>query len=969
MKDYKEKNTNKISRKILNNSRPFQDDVQVRKNSEIIGLLYILSSIILLLFFVLKPSESRYLGSFYNALLWLKVKIGVTMYLFSFLLWYCGIQKIMHGYVIGRKYEYFGYFLLLLSSNIFFEILNGTGGLLGRTIVLFMVKTAGNAGSLVISIFGVLIGISMAFNILLAPLFEYFVVKFPEMVWAFLKGVVFYTAFAITFVFELIWKFVISAADFLRKIFRRGDKKESENVQSKFESGYSVQSGVQSVSVKVKSVAEELSEIENKEAERNLTKQPDCEKNNEAAAAAASINLSESVAKNDSKITDFLKNFASEEVKPGSFKSNMPETPSKQESSNLGEKESETPQNKPSIVNITVGEALKKMEESEKKAASETEQRPSNVKQEDGGGVPGGADESKNGEAEHLREALSRVSITKTYINGAKSDSEAAAKAEAELFNSGAAEDRAEELSKRREHSEETLTANYKYPELGIILDKPAKIEETSEEELKATAEKMVNTFKNFNIEVKVIHITQGPTVTRYELQPATGVKVAKIVSLSDDIALSLATTSLRMEAPIPGKAAIGIEVPNPKPVPVYFSELIMMPEFKNAKSPLLFALGKTITGQPIIADLRNMPHLLIAGTTGSGKSVCINTIITSLLCHARPDEVKLIMVDPKMVELTGYNDIPHLIHPVIVETKEVPFVLEWGIYEMERRYRLLQAFGIRSIENFNMMVDEYVKGEYDPTPKELSALAELSFEGLEKLPYVVFFIDELADLIMTDKSNKIEDYICRLAQKARAIGIHLVVATQRPSVNVITGLIKANLPSRIAFSVSSVTDSRTILDCKGAEKLIGKGDMLYFPSGLSKPVRVQGAYVKDSEIKKLTDFLKKNYEPGYSDEVKDKISEYRQAEEGGEELDDMASGASDPGIEEIINDAVRLVIENKMGSASMLQRTLKIGHNRALKLMERMEKMGVVGPFEDKKPRKVLWTLADYESRLKNVA
>ena len=562
---------------------------------------------------------------------------------------------------------------------------------------------------------------------------------------------------------------------------------------------------------------------------------------------------------------------------------------------------------------------------------------------------------------EELRDSISRVMITKTYSSDGSASQ--TVEPESELIEKVLGEARANSR-KDEEASGGEPPAEYEYPDPASILAPRDKVEETGEEELKQTAEKLVTTFKNFNIDVKVVHITQGPTVTRYELQPASGVKVSRIVGLSDDLALALATTSLRMEAPIPGKAAIGVEIPNSKPVPVYFSELITLPEFQNSKSPLLFALGKTITGQPIIADLKNMPHLLVAGTTGSGKSVCINTIIASILFHSRPDEVKLIMIDPKMVELIGYNDVPHLHHPVVIKTKDAPFVLEWGIYEMERRYQLLSAFGVRSIESFNAVVEEHGRGEHKMNSKESQVLAEFAFERLEKMPYLVFFIDELADLMMTDKSNKIEDYICRLAQMARAVGIHLVVATQRPSVDVITGLIKANLPSRIAFAVSSSTDSRTILDSKGAEKLIGKGDMLYLPIGLSKPVRVQGAFVRDGEIRKLTEFLKANYEPGYCEDVQNKIEECQEDSEG--EPADCDTGSVD---DDLLSDAVRLVVEHKMGSASMLQRTLKVGHNRALKLISKMEKIGVVGPFEDKKPRKVLWTLDDVEKKLRNVA
>lgn len=888
---------------VKNSKKPLNDfaletAADSGRSSELTGLLFMLASITLLIFFIIKPSESRWLGFIYGILYRLKTYFGVTMYFLSFLLWYFGIQKFAHGALIKKNIEYFGYVFLLFFSNIFFEIINGTGGAFGKFFMSSFVVVAGNAGTLLISIFGCLVGVSIAFDILLAPLFVSAASSIYAASASLVRLIIYSASFVLTFAFGGV-AFVFKASfNYLKNAFATDETDVS---------------------------TPGANEIEKMEVFKS-----------EISSAAAPISQEPSNYKPESLEEKLFANLKGDASPSVPFKNQIEDS----DAENITIK----------IDSVEKLQAISKTESAAQEAPAASVKAPENL-------TAGSGSDSIN---------LESVPITRSYEapHGAPGPLDVE-EAENKLFKDFYSSSREKKLQKSEPQSN-TAYENYKYPDFKAILRPAEKIEGISEEELKANAEKLVTTLKNFNVEVKIAHITCGPTVTRYELQPASGVKVSKIVGLADDIALALATTSLRMEAPIPGKAAIGVEVPNTKPVPVYFSELITLPEFNESRSPLLFALGKTITGQPIIADLRNMPHLLVAGTTGSGKSVCINTIIASILFHARPDEVKFVMVDPKMVELTGYNEIPHLIHPVLVKVKDVPFLLEWGVYEMERRYRLLSAFGVRAIDGFNQLVERYNGGEYELADREAEELLEQGIDELEKLPYLVFVIDELADIMMTDKSNKVEEYICRLAQMARAVGIHLIVATQRPSVNVITGLIKANLPSRIAFAVSSVTDSRTILDAKGAEKLIGRGDMLYFPTGLQKPVRVQGAYVRDEEIKKLTDFLKMNYSADYKKDVEEKIAEYQSAKEDGSTVGDERDSGE---VDDIFFDAVRLVVENKMGSASMLQRVLKIGHNRALKLIDRMERIGVVGPFEDKKPRKVLWSMQDYEQNVKKVA
>lgn len=438
------------------------------------------------------------------------------------------------------------------------------------------------------------------------------------------------------------------------------------------------------------------------------------------------------------------------------------------------------------------------------------------------------------------------------------------------------------------------------------------------------------NTLESFGVKGKVVQVSCGPSITRYEFQPAPGVKVSRIVNLADDIALSMAAAGVRIEAPIPGKAAIGIEVPNREIATVGLREVLETDEYKNSQSKLTVALGKDIAGKPVVSDLSKMPHLLIAGATGSGKSVCMNTLITSILFKAKPSEVKFLMVDPKMVELTTYNGIPHLITPVVTDAKKAASALRWAVHEMENRYELFAAAGVKDIIRYNQQ------------------LAENDSLNKSFLPYIVVLIDELADLMMVAPAD-VEDAICRLAQMARAAGIHLVVATQRPSVDVITGIIKANIPSRIAFAVSSQTDSRTILDMNGAEKLLGRGDMLFYPTGYPKPVRLQGVFVSDQDVEELVNFLKQQEKPEYNDEIVN--LEVNLDKPKMEEDDD-----------ELIPEAAKLFIENGQASISLLQRRFRVGYNRAARIIDLMEKKGIIGGYEGSKPRQVLITVEDYE-------
>ena len=479
----------------------------------------------------------------------------------------------------------------------------------------------------------------------------------------------------------------------------------------------------------------------------------------------------------------------------------------------------------------------------------------------------------------------------------------------------------------------------YTFPPVSL-LKKGTKSNGDSNAHLRETAGKLQETLHNFGVNVTITNVSCGPTVTRYELQPEQGVKVSKIVSLTDDIKLNLAATDIRIEAPIPGKAAVGIEVPNANNSTVMLRELIQSDAFQKSESRLAFAAGKDIAGKPVIADIAKMPHLLIAGATGSGKSVCINTLIMSILYKSSPEEVKLIMIDPKVVELSVYNGIPHLFIPVVTDPKKAAGALNWAVAEMTERYNKFAQYNVRDIKGYNAKVDALTDIEADKKPP--------------RLPQIVIIVDELADLMMV-APGEVEDSICRLAQLARAAGIHLIIATQRPSVNVITGLIKANMPSRIAFSVSSGVDSRTILDMNGAEKLLGKGDMLFYPQGYQKPARVQGAFVSDQEVSAVVEFLaSQNPSAAYSQEIQEKIEAVKEA----------SSSATDTANERdaYFKDAGKFIIEKDKASIGMLQRMFKIGFNRAARIMDQLCEAGVVGEEEGTKPRKVLMSMEEFE-------
>lgn len=485
-----------------------------------------------------------------------------------------------------------------------------------------------------------------------------------------------------------------------------------------------------------------------------------------------------------------------------------------------------------------------------------------------------------------------------------------------------------DELDQEIKKSSLKNEVKYNFPAIDLLKrNTQSQLNKEDKRELISNAAKLEETLGSFGVEAKVVQVSKGPSVTRFELQPNPGVKVSRIVNLSDDIALALAASGVRIEAPIPGKAAVGIEVPNSTLSPVFLREVIESEEFVNSKKNLSFCLGKDIAGNCVASDLTKMPHLLIAGATGSGKSVCINTLIISLLYKYSPDKVRLLMVDPKVVELNVYNGIPHLLIPVVTEPKKAAGALNWAVNEMTRRYKLFADNGVRNIEGYN----------------ELSETGKTD----DKLPFIVIIIDELADLMMVCP-NDIEDYIGRLAQMARAAGMHLVIATQRPSVDVITGVIKANIPSRISFAVSSQIDSRTILDMAGAEKLLGKGDMLFYPVGESKPVRIQGAFISESEVENVVDFIKKQMgDPEYKEELMDHL--------------DKVSTSEDGDFDDLLDEAVRIVIDSGQASTSLLQRRLKIGYNRAARIIEQLEEKSIISGKDGSKPRQILIERDEY--------
>ena len=491
-------------------------------------------------------------------------------------------------------------------------------------------------------------------------------------------------------------------------------------------------------------------------------------------------------------------------------------------------------------------------------------------------------------------------------------------------------EEKKEEKVKQVLQLEHTLTVedeNYEFPPIQLLRegDKKAK---GSKKAVTDTATKLQKTLYSFGVSAKVENVSVGPAITRYELKPAEGVRVSKIANLADDIALNLAAETIRIEAPIPGKQAVGIEVPNVENEIVHFRDIIDTDTFKEHKSKLAFALGKDVAGKEIVTDIAKMPHVMIAGATGSGKSVCINTLISSIIYKAKPSEVKLVMIDPKVVELSVYNGIPHLLIPVVTDPKKAAGALAWAVQEMENRYATFAAKGVRDLKGYNQEAE-----------KE---------EGVGKLPHIVIIIDELADLMMVAK-NDVEDAICRLAQKARAAGMHLVIATQRPSVDVITGLIKANIPSRIAFAVSSQIDSRTILDMVGAEKLLGKGDMLFYPAGAPKPTRIQGAFVDDKEVEKIVDFVKDNSNVVYNEDIIEQIERNNSTDK---EIDEqVADDDTDP----LLMEAIEVVVDTKQASTSFIQRRFKVGYARAGRIIDQMEERGIISGFQGSKPREVL--------------
>ena len=478
------------------------------------------------------------------------------------------------------------------------------------------------------------------------------------------------------------------------------------------------------------------------------------------------------------------------------------------------------------------------------------------------------------------------------------------------------------------EHAMVVEDEHYEYPPINLLSKNTKKVNKAGARALTDTAAKLQKTLYSFGVSAKVEDVSVGPAITRYELKPAEGVRVSKIANLADDIALNLAAETIRIEAPIPGKQAVGIEVPNKEKEAVHLRDVVETDEFANNKSKLSVALGKDVAGQVVIADIAKMPHVLIAGSTGSGKSVCINTIITSIIYNAKPSEVKLVMVDPKVVELSVYNGIPHLLIPVVTDPRKAAGALAWAVQEMDDRYNKFATKGVRDLKGYNAAMEKEGEGG--------------------KLPQIVIIIDELADLMMV-AAKDVEDAICRLAQKARAAGMHLVIATQRPSVDVITGLVKANVPSRIAFAVSSQVDSRTILDMVGAEKLLGKGDMLFAPAGSSKPTRIQGAFVSDDEVEKIVDFVKANGTAKYSEAILESIENNNKTDK------ELAEESDDDDTDPFLMEAMEVVVETGQASTSFIQRKFKVGYARAGRIIDQLEERGVISGYQGSKPRQVL--------------
>lgn len=566
--------------------------------------------------------------------------------------------------------------------------------------------------------------------------------------------------------------------------------------------------------------------------------------------------------------------------------------------------------------------------------------------------------EPKQNKPDHETESIAKKALLKSK----KDDSEEADDEIADQLDRAVRSDNSQSEEKK-----------YQFPPIQLLKPKLNSDDGDAMEEMQNNAKKLIDTLTSFGVKASIVNICRGPSVTRYELQPAPGVKISKITNLSDDIALNLAANGVRIEAPIPGKAAVGIEVPNKVVSMVTMRELIDSDKFRNSKSKLTTVLGRDISGEIVVTDLAKMPHLLIAGTTGSGKSVCVNSILMSILYKATPDEVKLLLIDPKMVEFSKYKGIPHLLIPVVSDAKKAAGALAWAVNEMLQRYKIFSEYDCKDIDSYNSLIEKNMN-YMEKNPPVVNEEGEevqpvLEVNGLpvakEKMSRVVIAIDELADLMMAAPSE-VEDSICRLAQMARAAGMHLILATQRPTVNVITGLIKANVPSRISLKVSSNTDSRTILDTGGGEKLIGRGDMLFSPVGAPKPIRVQGCYASDEEIEGVTHYIKKAYSAQYNSEIEEKIKRIAAEEIAQGKKSGDSDSASDEGldVDSKMEEAIKCVIEAGQASTSLLQRRLKVGYARAGRMIDDMEQMGVVGPHQGSKPRDVLMTYNEWLER-----
>ena len=569
---------------------------------------------------------------------------------------------------------------------------------------------------------------------------------------------------------------------------------------------------------------------------------------------------------------------------------------------------------------------------------------------------------SKAEQTEVKPDAETENIVKKALLKSKKDNSEEAGDEIAEQLDRAVRSDNSQKEEKK-----------YQFPPIQLLKPKLNSDDSDAMEEMQNNAKKLIDTLTSFGVKASIVNICRGPSVTRYELQPAPGVKISKITNLSDDIALSLAANGVRIEAPIPGKAAVGIEVPNKVVSMVTMRELIDSDKFRNSKSKLTTVLGRDISGEIVVTDLAKMPHLLIAGTTGSGKSVCVNSILMSILYKATPDEVKLLLIDPKMVEFSKYKGIPHLLIPVVSDAKKAAGALAWAVNEMLQRYKIFSEYDCKDIDSYNSLIEKNMN-YMEKNPPVVNEEGEevqpvLEVNGLpvakEKMSRVVIAIDELADLMMAAPSE-VEDSICRLAQMARAAGMHLILATQRPTVNVITGLIKANVPSRISLKVSSNTDSRTILDTGGGEKLIGRGDMLFSPVGAPKPIRVQGCYASDEEIEGVTHYIKKAYSAQYNSEIEEKIKRIAAEEIAQGKKSGDSDSASDEGldVDSKMEEAIKCVIEVGQASTSLLQRRLKVGYARAGRMIDDMEQMGVVGPHQGSKPRDVLMTYNEWLER-----